>query len=991
MLLADQGKVIPFLVEDMAYEGVRRIVYKVGKDVERVFGTMPQIINSLARVRSCPEAGGGEKEERYRQERPVNLVLCATLGKSELLKALIREGKLEAEQIEGKWEAYIIRLIKNPFPDVDEALVICGSDKRGTIYGIFGLSEYIGVSPLHFWGDVEPVRRNRLAVGTDIQRVSGEPSVKYRGFFINDEWPCFGNWTFSHFGGFTAEMYEHVFELLLRLKGNYLWPAMWTSSFPLDGPGDLNERLADMYGVVIGYSHHEPCLRASEEWDLVRGEDSVYGNDWNFYTNEEGLTRYWRDGLKRSGKYEHLITLGMRGERDSSILGPEAALKQNIELLKNVITIQRKLIREQVNPDISRVPQVLALYKEVEPYFYGDENTPGLKDWEELSHVICMLCEDNFGYMRTLPSPELLEQLKKRGCGFGMYYHLDYHGGPVSYEWILSTPLSLIWEQMCKAYDFGIRDAWIVNVGDLKGNEVALSYFLALAYDFDTWGSGFPNSWEEYIRQWLMRTFPDIDEPVRQKMGRVFKDYVAMNHKRRPEALHEGIYHPCHFLETDNMLAWAEAVERDNKWILEETKKEDEKSAEAYYSMIGYPAGAAVNLLRMHLYAGKNRHYALQGRPVANKYADLVTECIRRDRELGEEFALFRNGKWKGMEQEQHIGFVSWNEDNCRYPVRMQVEPAYKPRMTVSRKDAEEIAFKSYFQPMKILVDDFMYAGCDEVILEIANDGRGELSYEITGGAQWLGVTPVRGIVSDIQEVRLSCDRMRLPGERKPDRVFGEETYSAVLKISDSETTVLVEVRARQISELTGVFLPVRDVIVMDAHHYAEKHDTGRGRFVELTGYGKYGYGMKVLPSTAAFAETEDAPSLTYRFYVEKEGEYRAEVLTAPANPAVYGESIHFLMGVRSHDTEPQNEKKQVVNLLAEDYSAGDPSCEEWCRGVLDQVRRTQAVIYCQKGIMELTISAMDPGLVPERILIYPVQQKLPESYLGPAESCFLK
>ena len=395
MELVKNGKAAMFLVEETAYEGVRRIAEKVAEDVEKVSGFKPDIRKA---------ASGTEY-----------IVLCATLGKSPLIDQLVSQGKLEVSLIAGKWETYVTKVVEEPFEGVKKALVICGSDKRGTIYGMFSLSEYIGVSPLCYWGDVEPQKRQETYIGKDFEKISREPSVKYRGFFINDEWPCFGNWTFSHFGGFTQEMYEHVFELLLRLKGNYLWPAMWTSCFALDGPGSLNEELADLYGVVVGNSHHEPCLRAGEEFDKVKGENSIYGNEWNFFTNREGLIRFWADGLKRSGKFEHLITVGIRGERDSAMLGDQSSLQQNIDLLKDVITVQKELIGKYVEKSGTKVPKLLALYKEVEPFFYGDENIPGLKDWDGLNDIICMLCEDNYGFMRTLPTAGLLVIILKLG------------------------------------------------------------------------------------------------------------------------------------------------------------------------------------------------------------------------------------------------------------------------------------------------------------------------------------------------------------------------------------------------------------------------------------------------------------------------------------------------------------------------------------------------------------------------------------------------
>ena len=395
-----------FYVEPEGFEGVRRIAEKAAQDFEAVTGIRPPVV---------------------REKRPGQMILCATLGKSPLARKLLEQGALS--DLAGKREVYQLLLTEL---EGEKALVIFGSDKRGTIYGIFALSEYIGVSPLCFFGDAAPRKRESLTIGEDIQTISKEPSVKYRGFFINDEWPCFGTWATNRFGDVNAQCYDHIFEFLLRMKGNYLWPAMWKSSFPLDGPGSANEELADLYGVVMGYSHHEPCLRASEEWDKVRGENSVYGNAWNYYTNEQGLLRYWEDSLKRSGKYENIITIGMRGERDSSMLGDDSTLAENISLLKKIITNQQRLIAKHV----PRKPRtLLALYKEVERYFYGDEDTSGLKDWDALKDVLFLLCEDNHGQLRTVPPRNLVDH----PGGWGMYYHFDYHGGPVSYEWLDST------------------------------------------------------------------------------------------------------------------------------------------------------------------------------------------------------------------------------------------------------------------------------------------------------------------------------------------------------------------------------------------------------------------------------------------------------------------------------------------------------------------------------------------------------------------------
>ena len=268
----------------------------------------------------------------------------------------------------------------------------------------------------------------------------------------------------------------------------------------LDGPGMESMKLADEYGIYIGMSHHEPCMRSSEEWDLVKGKDSPYGEDWSYLTNKEGLLKYWEDGLKRCRGHQVFPTIGMRGERDSKMLGEEAQIEENVRVLKEIITQQRRLIRENLEQDGQKYPLLFAVYKEVEDYYFGDSKTAGLRDFPELEGVTLMLCEDNFGNMRALPGKEE----RSRKGGFGMYFHLDYHGGPCSYEWVASTPVMKIWEQMSMAYEYGIRDVWMVNAGDVKFQEYPLNFFMDMAYDFETWRR--KEAVAGYARQWTKKT-----------------------------------------------------------------------------------------------------------------------------------------------------------------------------------------------------------------------------------------------------------------------------------------------------------------------------------------------------------------------------------------------------------------------------------------------------------------------------------------------------
>ena len=649
-IMGDRKGAAAFLLEPHTLPGVRRIAGAVGKDVSRVTGMLPVITEDISET--------GEY-----------VVLVLTMGIGQLImRECFRETR---EMLSGKREVYRIFLSESGqvFPEAagKKLLIVAGSDKRGTIYGLFRLSEKMGVSPWVDWADVPVKRRESVVFSADLEMLSKEPSVRYRGFFINDEWPSFGNWTMERNGGFNAVCYERVFELLLRLKGNYLWPAMWSASFPLDGPGLLNEELADELGIVISFSHHEPCMRASEEWDKVRGPESIYGNEWNFYTNREGLLSYWRDGLKRSGHFDNIITIGMRGERDTSMLGPDATLAENIELLRDIIREQRKLIREEVNPDADRVPQMLALYKEVEAYFYGNEETPGLMGAPELEQVTLLLCEDNYGNMRTLPTPEM----RNHPGGYGMYYHFDYHGGPISYEWVNSTPLTKVWEQMTMAYEYGVRDIWVVNVGDLKPQELPLSFFLDLAYDYEAYGIGHPNETTAYTREFVRKNFgefirPEYDrEQVLRDIADVLSGYTWANNVRRPEALSRTVYHPVHGRETGRMLALAEELTE----LAEKSEKAvSEPAAAAFLELVYYPAVASMNVLKMQLYAGLNGMCLAEGNPLADRYAMLTADCIAKDRMLTDRYHSAAGSKWIHMMSSKHVGFVNWNDEGSDYP-----------------------------------------------------------------------------------------------------------------------------------------------------------------------------------------------------------------------------------------------------------------------------------------------------------------------------------
>jgi hypothetical protein len=937
-ILYDKNTVPGFYIDIGADEGIKRIAQKVVEDFNKVTGR-----NETVKILSDYSIKEGEKA-----------VIFACKGKSHILDLLEKSGKIDCNGLNGKWEVYGNWIVD------DSVLIIAGSDRRGTIYGMFDLSEKIGVTPLHFWGDAVILEKTKIEISIQNNMITNEPSVKYRGFFINDEWPCFGNWTFLHFGGFNAKMYDNVFELLLRLKGNYIWPAMWSSSFALDGPGSEAAELADIYGIVVGNSHHEPCLRASEEWDKVRGEDSIYGNAWSFKENREGLLKYWEDGLKRSSKWESLVTVGMRGERDSKVLGEDATLKDNIDLLKDIIHCQKDMIK---NISDKELPMMLALYKEVEPYYYGDDSTEGLCEWNELEDVILMLCEDNYGYMRTLPD----EKMRSHKAGFGMYYHLDYHGEPISYEWVNSTPLTKIWEQMSQAYDYGVRTVWIVNVGDLKFNEFPLTYFMNLAYDFENWGTKAPGREKEYTLNVLDKHFGGIlTEAQLNEACWILSETVRLNGMRRPEALNPSVYHPCNYNEAKVMFKRADDLEQKTEEFLNMLKQNYKiELYEAAYSLFGFSALASANLLKMHLYAGLNELYARQGKKEANIIAHKIAEFIIMDRTLAKAMSEFKNSKWNGMERASHIGFTKWNEDGCRYPNRIYTEPFDRPRMCICRADDEKVYDKVYGKPMQLFADDFLYDNNrSSVEIQVFNAGIGafEAAVEMPE-CKWLSCDRQNFTVEDVETVIFTCDKSLLGNERE----------TAIVRITDKETIVEILFMAGKVDGAVGF-----DIL---PNHYSRKNEPDNVKIRELSDYGITGVGMKAYPDTKNFSHGNE-PSLTYSLSLKKESEYTCEVWFAPTNPLTRDNKLEYGIFVN-------NEEPKYFNTVPNGYKSGDAIDSVWSEGVLTHRRICKSKIYLKEGINEVTILLSDAGLVLERILIYGEKEKPKPSYLGPMESIY--
>src|SRR5574338_1270040 len=473
------------------YRLVHRAAELLQSDIEKVTGQKPAITSSVSALIK-------------------NVIIIGSADQSSLIKKLVAEKKLNIAKINGKWDAYEIQTINNPFPGVQNALVITGGNKRGVAYGVFEFSQKIGVSPWYWWADV-PVKKKTAIYIKSGTLITDAPKVKYRGIFINDEAPAFSGWTKEKFGGVNHLVYEKMFELLLRLKANYLWPAMWGNAFNDDDT--LNPILANKYGIVMGTSHHEPMLRAQQEWKR-------YGKGaWNYATNKNELDSFWKKGIENMDHHESIVTIGMRGDGDMPMTQGTA-----IGLLENIVANQRKIIEEVTGKPASETPQDWALYKEVQDYYDKGMRVP--------DDVTLLFSDDNWGNLRRLPKLDA----KPRSGGYGIYYHFDYVGGPRNYKWINTNNIARVWEQMHLAYSYGVARIWVVNVVDLKPMEFPISFFLDYAWNPEKIKAGdLPN----YFTNWAAQQF---GEKYAKQIGELIQKYSHYISRRKPELLDANTY-----------------------------------------------------------------------------------------------------------------------------------------------------------------------------------------------------------------------------------------------------------------------------------------------------------------------------------------------------------------------------------------------------------------------------------------------------------------
>ena len=558
-------------------------------------------------------------------------ILVGTIGHSAAIDQLIRQKRINGNLLKGKREKFIITVVNGQ-------LVIAGSDRRGTIYGIYELSQQMGVSPWYNWADVPIAHHDSIFVNKGIY-TDGEPAVRYRGIFLNDEAPCLTSWVKNTYGTDYGDhrFYQRVFELILRLRGNMMWPAMWGWAFYADDPE--NEKTADEMGVVMSTSHHEPMARNHQEYARNR---KGWG-PWNYQKNKENLQKFFREGIERMKGTEQIVTIGMRGDGDEA-MSDEA----DTRLMTNIINDQRKIIADVTGKKASETPQVWALYKEVQDYYDKGMKVP--------DDVTLLLCDDNWGNVRRVPNA----QERKHKGGWGLYYHVDYVGAPRNSKMLNVTPVQNPWEQLTLAYENGIDRLWILNVGDLKPMEYPISQFMDMAWNPHKYSV---NNITRHTRAWCAQQF---GESQADEAARILNLICKYNGRCTPEMLDKNTY--C--LENGE---WQEVVNQYLQLEADALRQYNSLPAayhDAYRQIILFPIEVMSNLHQMYFAQAMNNQLYEQGNPKANIWADECENRFKRDSLICDEYNhKMAGGKWNGMMTQKHIGYTSWHDgfekDTC--------------------------------------------------------------------------------------------------------------------------------------------------------------------------------------------------------------------------------------------------------------------------------------------------------------------------------------
>lgn len=910
--LVDKNSQALIQVAAQDHKGLLRAVTSLQQDIAKVSGKTLAISHN----------------EQARQ-----MLIIGSLGNNPLIEQLINSGKLDVSAITGKWEAFQIQVISQPLPGVEQALVIVGSDKRGAIYGVFDLAETLGVSPWHWWADVPVTQREQLYIKADTL-ITDAPKVKYRGIFLNDEHPALTNWVQEKFGDYNSQFYLHVFELLQRLKANFLWPAMWNNAFADDDW--QNAILADEMGIVMSNSHHEPMMRADKEWNR-------YGKGpWEYSTNRDNIYRFWQEGAKRHKDLESIFTLGMRGQEDEPMSEGD-----NVELLQQIVADQRQILQETfTDRPIKSVPQVWALYKEVQGFYERGMRVP--------DDVTLLWADDNYGNIRRLPTASE----RNRAGGAGVYYHFDYVGNPRSYRWINTVPMAKIWEQMNLAWQFQADRIWIVNVGDLKPMEFPIDFFLRMAWNPDAFNA---TNLAQFATDWAAQQFGAEHATT---IAELIQGYTRHNGRRKPEAVEPDTYSIFHYGE-------AERISRELASLATMTDQVQQQLApelhDAFIQLVAHPLKASQAVFEHNRAVAMNRLHGAQGRVTTNYWAEQVRFWFDRDAELTNIYHSLGNGRWNHMMSQPHIGFTYWRNPPANLmPVVSVAQPMPVADMGVAAEGSPWSWPISEYQGKQLALDSFYPHGQQQRLIEVFNKGSEPFEFNAVASADWITLSHSSGRLEIAQPITVTVDwaKAQTGLNQAEVHITGTGWGGARVQVS----------AVKPATTPTQGFIEADGYIALEAASGKVVGNTANAWWQEIPWHGRNHSSMSAM--TALDYQQHDfrkAPYLEYPLYFHSSGSFTLHSIVAPTLDLVPGRGLRFAVAL--NDSTPQ-----LVDVLA------DNSYNAWEQSVLDGVRISNSTLeVTQPGAHTLRIYLVDPALVLQKLIID--TGGLKPSYLGPPES----
>ncbi|HVT86822.1 MAG TPA: glycosyl hydrolase 115 family protein [Chitinophagaceae bacterium] len=870
-------------------------------------------------------------------------VIAGTIETNRLIKTLIANHKIDVSDVKGKWESCLIQVVDHPFKGVDRALVIAGSDRRGTAYGLFEISKQIGVSPWYYFADV-PVRKHKELTINPGRFVIGSPSIKYRGIFINDELWGIRPWSEKTFApedstGLGPSTYRKIFELLLRLKANYLWPAMHQNTRPFNSYPN-NKLVADSFAIVMGSSHIEPMLRnnmAGAEWD------SVYpGEPFNYVTNRDHIYKYWEERIKENGKYENIYTLGKRGQDD------EPGKEITVPILEQVISDQRGILKKWVNNDVSKVPQILIPYTEVLNLY-----NEGLKVPDDVT--ICWP-DDNFGYIRQLPDKE--EQ--KRSGGSGIYYHFQWlNGATTAYPWLYTTSLGLTWSEMKKAYDYNARKLWIVNVGDIKPYEIGIEFFMQMAWNISDFEKCNPH---QFLIDWAKR---DFGTKYAKQIATIMEKHFTLAYVRRPEHMmmfSRGVKSWNWFSiqnyndEAQRRVSAYDSLMKEAKELYDSLPL-DEK--DAFYEMVLYNVFCAALQNKKIIYAQKSREYGIEKRSSAAEYGRMAQES---DSEIHEVIQHYNQGlvtvgnKWNYMASLPGPWGAQWHQWDM--PPLSNFSGEGPPQLNIAAEGGNTKQLRGFSVYTR-----------DKRFIDLYNSGTGKIQWESSVSDNWIQLSDDSGAFNHEKRIWVSINWNKAPKGRKVNGyiVIGGagSSYKVDLSVFNPVSPA--------ISQLPG-YVESNGYVSIEAEHYTRRKNKSNAGWATISGLGRNGACVTVLPATIPPDTTiasiiNKSPLLEYYIYFFTKDSIAAKFYCIPTKPL--NKDYRSRIAVAIDD--------QPIQIISN--QSGNSS-------VIENLMTMNSKHFIKsEGQHILKIWMVDPGIVIDKIVINTGGVK--DSYLGPPESFY--